>query len=32
MQAMSTLNLIEGSVEQKRMEVKKYFLDSIDTY
>lgn len=32
MQAMSTLNLIEGSVEQKRMEVKKYFLDSFDTY
>ena len=32
MQAMSTLKLNEGSVEQKRMEVKTYFLDSFDTY
>ena len=32
MQAMSTLNLRDGSVEQKREEVKAYFLDSFNTY
>lgn len=32
MQAMSTLNLSQGSVEQKRQEIKAYFTDSFDTY
>lgn len=32
MQAKSTLNLREGSIEQKREEIKAYFLDSFDTY
>ena len=32
MQAMPTLNLREGTVEQKRKEIKAYFLDSFDTY
>ena len=32
MQAMSTLNLSQGSVEQKREEIKAYFTDSFDTY
>ena len=32
MQAMPTLNLREGTVEQKRREIKAYFLDSFNTY
>ena len=32
MQAMPTLNLRDGTVEQKRQEIKAYFLDSFDTY
>ena len=32
MQALPTLNLREGSVEQKREEIKNYFLDSFNTY
>ncbi len=32
MQAMPTPNLRTGTVEQKRAEIKAYFLDSFDTY
>jgi 5-histidylcysteine sulfoxide synthase/putative 4-mercaptohistidine N1-methyltranferase len=32
MQAMPTLNLRKGTVDQKRAEIKAYFLDSFDTY
>ena len=32
MQALPTLNLRKGTVEQKRAEIKAYFLDSFDTY
>ena len=32
MQAMPTLNVRDGTVEQKRQEIKAYFLDSFNTY
>lgn len=32
MQALPTLNIREGTVEQKREEIKNYFLDSFNTY
>ena len=32
MYAMSTLTLRSGSVEQKRQQIKAYFIDSFDTY
>jgi len=32
MYAMSTLNLRNGSVEQKRQQIKEYFIDSFNTY
>jgi len=32
MQAMNTLNLKQGSIEQKRAEISAYFIDSFDTY
>jgi 5-histidylcysteine sulfoxide synthase/putative 4-mercaptohistidine N1-methyltranferase len=32
MQALPTLNLRKGTVEQKRAEIKAYFLDSFNTY
>ncbi len=32
MQSMSTLHLRNGTVEQKRKEIKAYFLDSFNTY